>query len=963
MESKNGSNSGGGGPGSSGPPSATAAAGGVAPSTGSGTNSKNRKAPPKKKEKDTEVAKQQQPTKVEQFQTDHELFMQAFEKPTQIYRYLRTRNMISPIFLNRNLSYMCHRMSRSHKTRNSFKIDSMLNQKMNKLRNDKANGISLTGEYLTVLFLGFFDKRDQQTVGDDPMDGSKVPAQQDHGENGAKTVQVETVLLKVSHNKRKDIASALMQVAVGKSDVLVNPVEKPADDKVPTISIATESFSSVGVNQVAGPQLSFLLLFRVHMHTSGGGNGFCPISNGSDSYENGGSDEEPSAKRQKISGSTKLFGTELIIYDKYGRCLLKEGDYELTVQEILPHQQQMQKYNSPKKNATWETIQPINGERNELDIVDICKQQNGLDDQNPILAFNKSPVLKFRLQWTKEALPGLVDRPLPITITLNNNEGNDKENHKPDQLSGSAFRKNLNININNNTILTPAAAAGNVPPLDANSGALVPLTSTNSGTTASSSAEVKRYADEPKIDHIIYQFVYNNNSRQQTETKSDFHCPWCSLDAGSIYPLLKHLKLCHARFIFTYIPIPNGGARIDVSINELYDGSYNGSPHDLLGSASAFSRRGPVRRTVVTNLLVCRPRRTKHSLTEFIELDENEFDSQRPFITGHSRMYHHTMTCLPVHPKELDIDSEGESDPLWLQHKTMQMIDEFTDVNEGEKELMKMWNLHVMKYGYVGDCQIPVALEMFIECRGRELLRKHLYRNFVLHMSSMFDFGLVSPEVMQKTIRKLQKLLFESPDLQRQVAMTRKEQMEYWNTVTVHKQVQPKIEKAAEKAGAGAGGPPGTPSHKLGGAGGDKKVKPTITPAKNLASTSASAIDRNAISPPRRRSASAALLSSSANSNNTANNSKQQQQQHHSNTNHHPSSTTHSSSSSQLSSLSASHSNNKRSSGAAAGNRTQNATSSNNSKKTSTITTRRKSLSVGTHQQQQQQQQRKRSIN
>lgn len=287
-----------------------------------------------------------------------------------------------------------------------------------------------------------------------------------------------------------------------------------------------------------------------------------------------------------------------------------------------------------------------------------------------------------------------------------------------------------------------------------------------------------------------------------------------------------------------------------MSINELYDGSYNGSPHDLLGSVNAFSRRGPVRRTVVTNLLVCRPRRTKHSLTEFIECDENEFDSQRPFITGHSRMYHHTMTCLPVHPKELDIDSEGESDPLWLQYKTMQMIDEFTDVNEGEKELMKMWNLHVMKYGYVGDCQIPIALDMFIDCRGRELLKKNLYRNFVLHMSSMFDFGLVSPEVMQKTIRKLQKLLFESPDLQRQVATSRKDQMEYWNKVTVHKQVQPKIEKTTEKAGAGASGTPGTPSHKHGlgsASGGEKKVKPTITPAKNVSAStsSASAIDRN----------------------------------------------------------------------------------------------------------------------
>lgn len=28
----------------------------------------------------------------------------------------------------------------------------------------------------------------------------------------------------------------------------------------------------------------------------------------------------------------------------------------------------------------------------------------------------------------------------------------------------------------------------------------------------------------------------------------------------------------------------------------------------------------------------------------------------------------------------------------------LQMIDEFTDVNEGEKELMKLWNLHIMKY-------------------------------------------------------------------------------------------------------------------------------------------------------------------------------------------------------------------------------------------------------------------------
>lgn len=66
----------------------------------------------------------------------------------------------------------------------------------------------------------------------------------------------------------------------------------------------------------------------------------------------------------------------------------------------------------------------------------------------------------------------------------------------------------------------------------------------------------------------------------------------------------------------------------------------------------------------------------------------------------HYRLYHHTTTCLPIYPKEMDVDSEGEHDPKWLQTKTMMMIDDFTDVNEGEKELMKMWNLHVMKHGW-----------------------------------------------------------------------------------------------------------------------------------------------------------------------------------------------------------------------------------------------------------------------
>ncbi|KAL2738312.1 polycomb protein suz12-B [Vespula maculifrons] len=50
--------------------------------------------PPKKREKELDG---QKGPRMDQIQADHELFLQAFEKPTQIYRFLRTRNQISII--------------------------------------------------------------------------------------------------------------------------------------------------------------------------------------------------------------------------------------------------------------------------------------------------------------------------------------------------------------------------------------------------------------------------------------------------------------------------------------------------------------------------------------------------------------------------------------------------------------------------------------------------------------------------------------------------------------------------------------------------------------------------------------------------------------------------------------------------------------------------------------------------
>ena len=152
----------------------------------------------------------------------------------------------------------------------------------------------------------------------------------------------------------------------------------------------------------------------------------------------------------------------------------------------------------------------------------------------------------------------------------------------------------------------------------------------------------------------------------------------------------------------------------------------------------AFSRHGPVQRTSITNILVCKPKRNQPSLSEFLEIEENDlngpYDGQRPFVTGHNRynyqhrnnfyaqhikhhilqhsiytflisfdrLYHYSTTNLPMPPHAiLQPSTEDQVDPPWLMTKICRMIDEFTDVNEGEKEFMKMWNLHVQHYTYV----------------------------------------------------------------------------------------------------------------------------------------------------------------------------------------------------------------------------------------------------------------------
>merc|ERR1712080_164607 len=86
---------------------------------------------------------------------------------------------------------------------------------------------------------------------------------------------------------------------------------------------------------------------------------------------------------------------------------------------------------------------------------------------------------------------------------------------------------------------------------------------------------------------------------------------------------------------------------------------------------------------------------------------------------------------------------------------------DFTDLNTGEKLFMNLWNLHMQYFNFVGDLQMPEAIQIFIINSGRKLLQNNLYRNFLLHLCNMQQFQIISPAQLSEAITSLKRLIRE----------------------------------------------------------------------------------------------------------------------------------------------------------------------------------------------------------
>ena len=204
-------------------------------------------------------------------------------------------------------------------------------------------------------------------------------------------------------------------------------------------------------------------------------------------------DDDVEKEEEEENEEGRVVSAELVVYDKHSRCLLTEGEYEL----VMAEEEGGKNRRSPSKSASWEIID-----------VEPGSSIDG-NSANQFNVFSSSPTLKFRLSWSSEQAGPMVERPRPLMARDNAQDAAYLRSDKP-------------------------ATNGK---------------QTNGRTKASNGSN--KSGEKPT--RIVYQFLYNNNSRQQTEAREDLHCPWCSLNCLTLYGLLKHLKLSHPRFLFTYV--------------------------------------------------------------------------------------------------------------------------------------------------------------------------------------------------------------------------------------------------------------------------------------------------------------------------------------------------------------------------------------------------------------------------
>ena len=149
----------------------------------------------------------------------------------------------------------------------------------------------------------------------------------------------------------------------------------------------------------------------------------------------------------------------------------------------------------------------------------------------------------------------------------------------------------------------------------------------------------------------------------------------------------------------------------------------------------------------------------KKAIPPFVEVTkEAEITSPTTSSKANSqRQYYHMRTGLPLLPTELQYDSEDDEavhqQAILQRHR---VLEEFEDVTQEEKELMKLWNSFTARHPvYSVAYFMSHSLVPFVHEFGDGIVEKKLRYQFLLHLLGLWDFGLIRKEDITRLVNEI----------------------------------------------------------------------------------------------------------------------------------------------------------------------------------------------------------------
>jgi len=140
-------------------------------------------------------------------------------------------------------------------------------------------------------------------------------------------------------------------------------------------------------------------------------------------------------------------------------------------------------------------------------------------------------------------------------------------------------------------------------------------------------------------------------------------------------------------------------------------------------------------------------RKRKHELTRSPGADEDAVGRSEPDDPIPVRQYYHSKTNLPKRHNEWNYDSDDESDDSWMEMKSNQLIDEFDDVSEKEKDFLKLWNKFMSSsHKLVADRSILSRCVEFTKLHGTDIAERGMRQQLFLHFTNLWDEEILSSD-------------------------------------------------------------------------------------------------------------------------------------------------------------------------------------------------------------------------